>query len=337
MPSSSRDHVTRPLHPQERITSPLPQQLPVGNTPTPDTDSLSAPTSGPLAESTPPTTGPLAYTPIVTRPLTTLPAFSPNATTTTRLPTIIPATEKRPSVRSREKMTPPLRRRRRTTLLSAILSSLVVVIILTFFIAPVDNGQERSGIAQTLDSFITKGSAFNALIPQQLATPTATPSLMTGEGYCGGTDIWGTCATAVTASGVMGTGTMQKPIQGAIITQPFAHPEYQTWCGCIRPHSGIDLAAPYGTPITAADSGQVIWVGWDWSGLGWAVKINHGHYIATIYGHLDHFIVKVGQNVTQGQIIGYEGSTGASTGPHLHFMVMVNNIWVDPTLYVALP
>jgi murein DD-endopeptidase MepM/ murein hydrolase activator NlpD len=67
------------------------------------------------------------------------------------------------------------------------------------------------------------------------------------------------------------------------------------------------------------------------------VKINHGHSIATIYGHLARFIVTVGQNVTKGQVIAYEGSTGASTGPHVHFMVMVNNIWVDPALYMALP
>jgi len=130
---------------------------------------------------------------------------------------------------------------------------------------------------------------------------------------------------------------MQRPLKGAVITQPFGHMEYQWWCGCWKPHTGIDLAAPYGSPILAADSGQVIWTGWDWSGLGWAVKINHGHYIATIYGHLARFIVKTGQNVMKGDVIGYEGSTGASTGPHLHFMVLKNNIWFDPTLYMALP
>ena len=130
---------------------------------------------------------------------------------------------------------------------------------------------------------------------------------------------------------------MQRPILGAVITQYFGHSEYQLWCGCWRPHTGIDLAAPYGTPIMAADTGQVIWVGWDWSGLGWAVKINHGNYIATIYGHMDHYIVRVGQNVTKGQVIGYEGSTGASTGPHVHFMVLVHNVWVNPLLYVQLP
>lgn len=329
MPSSSHDHVTRPFSTPRQSTSPLSSQIADENTP-----KGVAETAQPAGSvtSAPPTTEPLTFLPM---PTITRPLSLNGPSTTTRLPTVIPATEKRPRLTTAA----PPRRRRRITLLTALMSCFIVAIVLILFIAPLDNGQQqKQSIAQTLSSFITTGNAFNAFNPsQQNATPTATPAVLTNEGYCGGTDIWGTCATAVTTSGVMGTGTMQKPIQGAVITQPFAHPEYQTWCGCIRPHSGIDLAAPYGTPITAADSGQVLWVGWDWSGLGWAVKINHGHYIATIYGHMDHFVVKAGQNVTQGQVIGYEGSTGASTGPHLHFMVLVNNIWVDPTLYVPLP
>ena len=100
---------------------------------------------------------------------------------------------------------------------------------------------------------------------------------------------------------------------------------------------GIDLAGAYGSPIMAADTGEVIWTGWDWSGLGWAVKISHGDFIATIYGHMARYIVKVGQYMTKGQTIGYEGSTGASTGPHVHFMVLINNVWVNPQDYVQLP
>lgn len=207
----------------------------------------------------------------------------------------------------------------------------------TFFASPLDLGQHSQTIVQTIGSFFSTNSLNTFNPTQHIPTPTATPALLTNEGSCGGTDIWGTCATAITASGVMGTGQMVHPLSGAVITQAFGRPEYQSWCGCVKPHSGIDLAAPYGTPVTAADSGQVIWTGWDWSGLGWAVKINHGHYIATIYGHLARFIVKVGQNVTKGDVIAYEGSTGASTGPHVHFMVLVNNIWVDPSLSIALP
>lgn len=253
--------------------------------------------------------------------------------TSAKLPVVIPASAKR-------KRTEPLehssRRRRRFALPTVLLGSIAVIILASLFVVPLDNDHQSHGFVQIIGNLISTGQ-LGAINPSQqavLPTPTA-PQLH--EGYCGGTDIWGTCATYDTSSGVMGTGQMQRPINGAVITQVFGHPEYQLWCGCWRPHTGIDLAAPYGTPIMAADSGQVIWTGWDWSGLGWAVKINHGNYIATIYGHMERFIVKIGQNVTKGQVIGYEGSTGASTGPHLHFMVLVNNNWVDPTLYVRLP
>lgn len=257
-----------------------------------------------------------------------------NPTTSTKLPVVIPAATKR--IRT-EPLEHPQHRRRRFVLPGVLVGSILAILFACLFVVPLDNNSQHSGtIAQAIGNLISTGH-FSTIDPlQHMAVPTSS-SLVTGQGLCGGTDIWGTCATYITASGVMGTGQMQRPILGAVITQPFGHLEYQLWCGCWKPHTGIDLAAPYGTPVMAADSGQVIWTGWDWSGLGWAVKINHGYYIATIYGHLDHFIVKVGQNVKKGQVIGYEGSTGASTGPHVHFMVLVYNIWVDPTTYVQLP
>ncbi|MGZ3617381.1 MAG: M23 family metallopeptidase [Ktedonobacteraceae bacterium] len=253
--------------------------------------------------------------------------------TNPRYPIVIPAA-------TRRKHTEPLEhskyRRGRFIFPGILLGSVLVITLAMVFVVPLDNTSQHSRtLAQAIGSLISNQHLNEVDTLQQLSTPTA--SLFTGGSSCGGNDIWGTCATYITASGVMGSGQMLRPIKGTVITQPFGHPEYQLWCGCWKPHTGIDLAAPYGTPVTAADNGQVIWVGWDWSGLGWAVKINHGDYIATIYGHLDHLIVKVGQNVAVGQIIGYEGSTGASTGPHVHFMVLVHNIWVDPTLYVQLP
>lgn len=294
-------------------------------------------TGGLPAPFTPPVTGslPASFTPPVTG---NLPA--PPPLTTVKLPTVIPA-ETRRARRNRGEEPSASGRRRKIIFPGVLLGIVLVITFATLLSAPLNsgqNGQQAQSLGQSVISLITNGQSTHSITTsQQIDPPTATPALLTGEGYCGGTDIWGTCATAVTASGVMGTGQMQRPIIGAVITQPFAHPEYQTWCGCWRPHTGIDLAAAYGTPIMAADSGQVIWTGWDWSGLGWAVKINHGHYIATIYGHMSRFIVTIGQNVTKGQVIGYEGSTGASTGPHLHFMVMVNNVWVNPVLYVQLP
>lgn len=258
---------------------------------------------------------------------------------TTKLPVVIPASAPSAKRQRTERLVPPPRRHRFIALPGVVLGSLIVIALASLFVIPLDNGQQSNSFAQTISTWFASGPLSGGVTTSQhIATPTPTPVLFTGnEGYCGGTDIWGVCATAVTDSGVMGTGKMQRPIQGAVITQSFGHSEYQSWCGCWKPHTGIDLAAAYGTPIVAADSGQVIWTGWDWSGLGWAVKINHGKYIATIYGHLQRFIVKVGQDVTKGQVIAYEGSTGASTGPHLHFIVMVNNFWVDPQLYVRLP
>jgi murein DD-endopeptidase MepM/ murein hydrolase activator NlpD len=95
----------------------------------------------------------------------------------------------------------------------------------------------------------------------------------------------------------------------------------------------VDIAAAEGNPIHAAQSGQVIWAGWDVGGLGWSVKINHCDHISTVYGHMDKLLVKAGDNVQQGDPIGLEGSTGWSTGPHLHYMVEVDNQPVDPMAY----
>jgi murein DD-endopeptidase MepM/ murein hydrolase activator NlpD len=221
----------------------------------------------------------------------------------------------------------------------AISGGILVFLLASLFVVPLDAGQHHLTIAQAIGNLFTNSNGQNTILGTSVEQVTPAGGITDGDsgGSCRGKDIWSTCALYVTDSGVEGTGHMQRPIRGAVISQYFAHIEFQAWCGCWKPHTGIDLAAPYGTPIMAADSGQVIWVGWDWSGLGWAVKISHGNYIATIYGHMDHYIVRVGQSVTKGQTIGYEGSTGASTGPHLHFMVLVHNVWVNPMLYVTLP
>jgi murein DD-endopeptidase MepM/ murein hydrolase activator NlpD len=100
-----------------------------------------------------------------------------------------------------------------------------------------------------------------------------------------------------------------------------------------RMHEGIDLGAAYGTPIAAAASGVVIYAGWE-GGYGNLVVIDHGGGLATAYGHQSRIAVSVGQNVAQGETIGYVGSTGHSTGPHLHFEVRVNGQAVDPLGYL---
>lgn len=98
-------------------------------------------------------------------------------------------------------------------------------------------------------------------------------------------------------------------------------------------HNGVDLSAANGNPEHAAQSGQVVWAGWDVGGLGWSVKIDNCFGISTVYGHMLKTLVKAGDPVTVGEVIGLEGSSGWSTGPHLHFMVEVNNTPVDPMAY----
>jgi len=94
-------------------------------------------------------------------------------------------------------------------------------------------------------------------------------------------------------------------------------------------HSGIDIAAPIGTPIYAANGGPILYAGWNNWGYGSTVVIGHGPW-STLYGHMSSTAVRCGQTVGAGQIIGYVGSTGNSSGPHLHFEIRFKNQPQDP-------
>ena len=107
------------------------------------------------------------------------------------------------------------------------------------------------------------------------------------------------------------------------MTQEFGH----------NGHPGIDIAAAYGTPIHAAGTGVVIYAGWE-SGYGNYTCISHGGGISTCYGHQSAIYVTVGETVTRSQVIGAEGSTGYSTGPHVHFEVRVNGQVRNPRLFI---
>ena len=91
-----------------------------------------------------------------------------------------------------------------------------------------------------------------------------------------------------------------------------------------RMHKGIDIAAPIGTPIVAAASGEVIFAGWNTGGYGNLVKLRHPDGSVTFYAHNNRVMVRNGQRVRQGQLIAEMGSTGRSTGPHLHFEIRPN-------------
>ena len=133
------------------------------------------------------------------------------------------------------------------------------------------------------------------------------------------------------SSGGGGTGRFMWPCRG-VITSYFGwrtHPVF----GTTKYHSGMDIGVDYGTPIYAADSGTVIYSGW-LGGYGYAVMIDHGSGLVTLYGHNQALNVYEGQYVTKGTCIAYAGSTGYSTGPHCHFEVRLHGEVTEPLNYL---
>ena len=138
----------------------------------------------------------------------------------------------------------------------------------------------------------------------------------------------------ITASYNFTGGVLNYPFAGHYIcTSPYGgriSPITGAWEG----HSGVDIGAPYGTPILASADGVVITAGFNTGGYGNYVVIDHGGGIYTLYAHASSLAVSSGQVVGAGQAIAYVGSTGWSTGPHLHFEVRVNGSCVDPAGYI---
>jgi murein DD-endopeptidase MepM/ murein hydrolase activator NlpD len=99
-------------------------------------------------------------------------------------------------------------------------------------------------------------------------------------------------------------------------------------------HRGLDIANAIGTPIAASDGGYVTYAGWSNIGYGYMVQLDHGNGFSTLYAHLSQWYVSPGQSVARGQIIGAMGSTGNSTGPHLHFEIRYGGVPQNPLLYL---
>ncbi len=132
--------------------------------------------------------------------------------------------------------------------------------------------------------------------------------------------------------------TLSWPMLNARVTQPFG-PSNVLLEPPLGPfahfHTGVDLSAPVGTPVVSAADGVVVAVAHTFVGYGNYVMIAHGAGVITLYAHLLETDISVGDRVTRGERIGLEGSTGLSTGPHLHFEVRINDAVVDPALYLV--
>lgn len=128
--------------------------------------------------------------------------------------------------------------------------------------------------------------------------------------------------------------TWVTPVSGWTLTSPFGmrlHPVL----GYYRMHNGIDMACAQGTPIYATRAGKVTVASYQAGGAGNYVSINHLDGFSSIYMHMTHYVVSAGQTVSQGQLIGYVGSTGISTGPHLHFGISYAGTYVNPLAYIT--
>ena len=123
-------------------------------------------------------------------------------------------------------------------------------------------------------------------------------------------------------------GSWQWPSSCTYITSYFGYRNDTGGVGSTY-HQGVDIGASYGSPVHAAKSGKVVIAGW-YGGYGKLVAIYHGNGITTYYGHNSSISVSVGQTVSKGQVISHVGSTGNSTGPHIHFGFLVNGSFVNP-------
>ncbi|OGI10395.1 MAG: hypothetical protein A3I68_01845 [Candidatus Melainabacteria bacterium RIFCSPLOWO2_02_FULL_35_15] len=133
------------------------------------------------------------------------------------------------------------------------------------------------------------------------------------------------------SSSVPGSGAFSFPVHGRL-TSPFGlrrHPIFKV----VSFHSGVDLAAPYGTAIMASDTGRVIFNGW-YGGYGKVIIVDHGMNYSTLYAHLSRATASKGKTIIKGETVGYEGQTGYSTGPHLHFEVRKSGRPQNPLNYL---
>lgn len=187
------------------------------------------------------------------------------------------------------------------------------------------NSQNKNtvGIVEKYDTNTKKFTSVEKCVSKLYkATPTYVANTYTGPSVSSGT-VTGSSLKKVN----LGVNLI-KPISG-IITCRFASRGSTSPTG----HRGLDIAAPTGTIIKAAAGGTVITAGWHYS-YGYMILISHGNGVQTLYAHCSQLLVKQGQTVTQGQAIGKVGSTGDSTGPHLHLEVRLNGVLQNPESYI---
>ena len=186
--------------------------------------------------------------------------------------------------------------------------------------AELDAARQQSAAAeQTEQAALSQVQAEKAAVEREVAQAKADAERVANQLRGGGN------------SGGSRPGSLIRPCPGPL-TSPFG-PRVHPIFGVVKFHYGIDIGAPSGTPLKAAAAGRILSAGWI-GGYGNTTIIDHGGGMATLYAHQSGFAAGAGQQVAAGQTIGYVGSTGNSTGPHLHFEVRINGRAVDPMGYL---
>lgn len=173
------------------------------------------------------------------------------------------------------------------------------------------------------------GNDFDLTLPaqltpgQQIIIPNGTSPIVWSEAQIPSAALGGSLGGYSGSVLNRGSGYFSWPVNGYVLTQ-------QYWSG----HPGLDLATDYRQPIFAADSGTVVLSGWDDTGYGYFIIIDHGNGYKTTYGHNKANLVSMGQTVIQGQQIAESGNTGKSTGNHLDFRILYNGVFLNPLKYL---
>lgn len=172
---------------------------------------------------------------------------------------------------------------------------------------------------ELIDNIGAKEAEYDRAVDAEYWATYVEPPFPPGESAGGGNDSGAYWAPPLTT--------------GLYVVSPYGyrlHPIYGIW----RLHAGVDLDADAGDPILASRGGVVTTASYEAGGAGYYVVINHGDGYSSAYMHMTNYIVGVGDYITQGQVIGYVGSTGAATGPHLHFTIYRNGSTVNPMDYL---
>ena len=191
----------------------------------------------------------------------------------------------------------------------------------------------RLAVSSLLAILSTTGVAAHAAEGEAAAASVVATSAMDVAGDPQFRSLFNSWKMTDEGSGATASIPNQKPVESLHLSSSYGM-RSDPFTGRVRRHAGIDIPGPLGTPIYATADGVAEHAGW-MNGYGNLVKLEHGRGLETRYGHMSRIAINPGDHVTKGQVIGYMGSTGRSTGSHLHYEVRIDGAPVNPLPFLA--